>query len=522
MDHSSFGGGPSNPTKDLAYWQGGGSVNRPYDPAVTACLRRLAALGLAALLAACSGTRGPSSPAPAPVPGAFAPSEAGRAAFFFPVAVPLAEVGRIVEATLPPRMSDERKAEISGALEDDFYRYALERGPVAVGFADGRLSFAFAVHGRLTIGGRLRPLGLPVEQTVEIAARVHGTAAPAITPAWQPDPRPSARIDVDRADLQVLRLFSVSVRGFLQDQLDPVLDRELQRAAGRLLADLALRRKAEAAWRSLHVARRVADGETLWIRFQPMAISLAPVTVKDAVLHTGFGITGMVSLGLGSPLAPPPVALLPPLGRNAERAGGFEVEVPVAAPPAELSRWVDAALRGMRFRAGRDREFTIRSASLGAEGDRLLLTLAFATGGRDGTLILRGRPALDPGTSVLRLADLDYDLDSGSLFLKLANRLHRTELLARLQKAAHLDLAPLLARADRETARAVRGLLPAGLSGEVRIEPVHVLGVGVAGGQVWARCRVAGAISAAAFQDPAAAGAAPRPGFGYSEGTTRD
>ncbi len=425
---------------------------------------------------------------------------------------------RIVEASLPLRMNDERRQEISGALEDDFYRYTLERGPVAVGFADGRLSFAFAVHGRLTIGGRLRPLGLPVEQTVEVEGRVHGTASPAITAAWQPDPQPSARIEVDRADLEVLSLFSVSVRGFLQNQLDPVLGRELQRAAGRLLADLALRHKAEAAWRSLHVARRVAAGEDLWIRFQPMAISLAPVTLKDEMLHSGFGITGMVSLALGNPLAPPPVALLPPLGHDAERAGGFEVEVPVAAQPAELSRWVDAALRGMRFRAGRDREFTIRSASLGAEGDRLVLTLAFETGGRhgehSGRLILRGRPALDPGTSVLRLADLDYDLDSGSLFLKLANRLHRAELLARLRKAAHLDLAPLLARADRETARAVQGLLPAGLAGEVRIEPVHVLGVGVAGGQVWARCRVAGALSAVAPQGLAPAtrggGEAPR------------
>jgi Domain of unknown function (DUF4403) len=491
-------------------------------------IRRLAALGLVALLAACSGTRSPArqpATAPVPGPGAFAPGEAGRASFFFPVAVPLAEVRRIVEASLPLRMNDERRQEISGALEDDFYRYALERGPVAVGFADGRLSFAFAVHGRLTIGGRLRPLGLPVEQTVELEGRVHGTASPAITPAWQPDPQPVARIDVDRADLEVLSLFPVSVRGLLAGALNPVLDRELQRAAGRLLADLALRRKAEAAWRSLHAARRVADGETLWIRFQPMAISLAPVTLKDEVLHTGFGITGLVSLALGSPLAPPPTALLPPLGRDAERAGGFEVELPVAAPPAELSRWVDAALRGMRFRAGRDREFTIRSASLGAEGERLVLTLDLQTGQRDGRLILRGRPALDPGTSVLRLADLDYDLASGSLFLKLANRLHRTELLARLQKAARLDLAPLLARADREAARAVQGLLPAGLAGEVRIEPVHVLGVGVAGGQVWARCRVAGAISAVSPQDVSPAsrgvGAAPRPGIGYAKGTTR-
>ena len=34
-------------------------------------------------------------------------------------------------------MSDERKQEITSALQDGFYRYTLERGAVEVGFADG-------------------------------------------------------------------------------------------------------------------------------------------------------------------------------------------------------------------------------------------------------------------------------------------------------------------------------------------------------------------------------------------------
>ena len=114
-----------------------------------------------------------------------------------------------------------------------------------------------------------------------------------------------------------------------------------------------------------------------------------------------------------------------------------------------------------------------RSQASGSKADRLVLALDFRTEGRDGRLVLRGRPVLDPGTSVLRLADLQYDLESGGLFLRLADRLHRAELLAGLQKAAHLDLAPLLAPAERETARAIQGLFPPGLHGEVRVEPVH-------------------------------------------------
>jgi hypothetical protein len=128
-----------------------------------------------------------------------------------------------------------------------------------------------------------------VRETVDVSGRVRGTASPAITPDWRPDPRPAARIDLDRADLQVLGAFPVSVRGFLQERLNPVLDQELKGAAGKLLSDLALRRKAEEAWRSLHVARRAVKGENLWIRFQPLEISLARLTLKDGVLHAGIG-----------------------------------------------------------------------------------------------------------------------------------------------------------------------------------------------------------------------------------------
>ena len=264
-------------------------------------------------------------------------------------------------------MSDERKQEISGAIQDDFYRYTLERGGVEVGFSGEWLTFSFPVRGRLTIGGRLG--GLPVQETVELGGRVRGTASPAITPDWRPDPRPAAQIELDRADLKLPGGFSVGIRGLLESRLNPILNQELQKAAGRLLADLSLRRKAEEAWRSLHVARRAVAGENLWIRFQPLGIALARITQKDGSLHTGIGISGQLSLSLeAAPASPPPVTLLPPLRIDAERAGGFELEAPFAASPEELSRWTDRALRGMRFRIGRGREMEVTGAGLGVEG----------------------------------------------------------------------------------------------------------------------------------------------------------
>jgi hypothetical protein len=338
-----------------------------------------------------------------------------------------------------------------------------------------------------------------VSETVEIGGRVMATASPAVTPDWQPDPRPAAWIALDRADLRIVGPFSLSVRSFLEERLNPILNQELRKAADRLLAGLALRRKAEEAWRSLHVARRAMAGENLWVRFLPLEVSLARVGARDGVLHTGIGISGQISLALGPALGPsakpPAVALLPPLRIGTEKAGGFELEVPVAASPEELSRWAGRALEGMRFRVSRDRELEITGAALGVAEDRMVLSLDFRTGGREGTLVLRGHPVVEPGSTVLRLADLQYDLASGSLFLKLADRLHRAELLEKLQASARLDLAPLLGQAERATGEAVQGLFPPGARGTVKVEPVRVLAIGIAGGSVWARCRVTGAIS---------------------------
>lgn len=447
--------------------------------------------------------------APPSVPRPPARVEEGRASFFFPIEIPLTEVRRTIEESLPPRMSDERKQELADGLREDFYRYSIERGPVEVGFSGERITFVIPVKGKLTVGGRLRPVplgrGLPVQETVDFSGWVRGTASPAITPDWQPDPQPTAQIDLGRAELRILDVFSVRVVSFLEGRLNPVLNQELRQAATRLVANLGLRRRAETAWRDLHVLRRAVPGENVWIRFQPTGISLAPIIGNGTgALRTGLGISGRIALTVGSAPGPAPVpSPLPPLVLDGPRSGGFEMEVPVAASPEELSRVAGRALQGLRFRADRTREIVIDTAKLGVEGDRLALALGFHTEGKggahSGTMILRGRPAFDAPLRALRLVDLQYALDKGDLGLRLLDRLHRAELLARLEKDARLDLAPLLARAERETAQALQSLFPPGFKGDVKVEPVQVLDVGVADGAVWARCRVAGTASALAL-----------------------
>jgi hypothetical protein len=458
----------------------------------------LVCAGLAA--SACASIPGrPSPELPAPSRPLTDP---GTASFFFPVEVSLAELGRMLDAAVPRRMADTRKEEVADALREDFYRYEVERGPVEVGSSGEWLTFRFPVRGTITVGGRLRPIplgrGLPVEETIELDGEVSGTAVPSVAPDWRLDLSPMAQITLARADLMLLDVVPLNLRTLLEEKLNPVLNRELRNAAGQSAAGLVLRKEAEAAWRALHFARKGVNGEDLSIRFRPSEITLAKISESGGVLRTGLGISGEVSVALGGEVTPPPVSPLPPPRQVDGGEGRFELEIPVVATPEELSGLLDRSLRGSRHRLGRSRAMIVTAAKVEADGDRLLILLDFqeseAKSGRaGGTLRLRGRPVFDPAKNVLRIADLQHDLATKNLRLRVASRLHREKLLKGLEKAARLDFTPTLRDLEAEARTALRDVLrPRGVRGEVTLEPVQVLSVGVADGALYARCRVAG------------------------------
>jgi hypothetical protein len=414
----------------------------------------------------------------------------------------------MLDASVPKRMADTRKEEVAEALREDFYRYEVERGPIEVGSGgEGRLTFRFPVQGKITIGGRLRPLplgrGLPVEETIVLDGEVAGTAVPAVGEDWRLDLDPVAQVFLSRADLTILNVVPVNLRALLEEKLNPVLNRELRGAAGAAAAGLVLRKEAEAAWRALHFSRKGLNGENLWLRFQPAEISLAKISEVGGVLRTGIGISGQVSMALGGEGKPPAVSPLPPPRLVEGGEGRFEFEIPLVASPAELSGLLNQSLKGSRHKLGRSRSMTVTAAKVEPEGDRLLISLDFLEtqgkggSGAGGTLRLRGRPVFDPAKNTLRIADLQYDLATKSLRLRIANRLHREKLLKGLEKAARLDFTPTLRELEAEARTALRDVLrPRGVRGEVTLEPVQVLAVGVADGAVYARCRVAGATTA--------------------------
>ena len=437
----------------------------------------------AALLTACARPAPVLIDPPAPPPGVrILPDDVGHASFFLPVEVPLTEVRRRVEASVPRQIEEQRREEYSPLLEEESWRLLATRGVLDVGFAADRFVFRFPVVGRLTFAGRLRPVRVPVRESVDFSGVVTGWVQPALAPDWQLRLDSHAQLDLSRAEVEVFKVVKVGLRGLLQDEIDPILDREFRKAAERAVADWKLREQAAAAWKALHFSQEVLDGEGLWLRFRPQEVRIAPLRAEGGRLRTGLSIAGQVHLGFSQgahgAAAPPAPAPLPPPGVLAEPSGRLEIEVPVLASDADLSRLAAKRLQGIRHKVG-GYEMDISGASLRVLGDGLLVALdfqargPFARGAR-GRLFLRGQPVFDPQAKVLRLAGLDYDLATRSRLLHTAGWLLRSDLLASLERETRFDVAAILRDADRQAQEAVQGLrFPAGLKGEVRLDSRH-------------------------------------------------
>lgn len=461
-------------------------------------MRSLALLLAAALLlTACSRPETVLIDPPAPPPGVrILPDDVGHASFFLPVEVPLAEVRGRVEASVPRQMEEQRREEYSPLLEEDSWRLLATRGLIDVGFAADRFVFRFPVVGRLTFSGRLQPVRLPVREAVDFSGTVTGSVKPSLAPDWQLRLESHAQLDLSRAEVEVFKVVKIGLRRLLQDEIDPILEREFRRAMEQAAADWKLREQAAAAWKALSFSQEILNGEGLWLRFRPEEVRIAALRPAGDRVRTGFAIAGQMRLGFaeGAREAPSP---LPPPGVLAEPSGRLEIDVPVLASDADLSRLAAKRLQGSRHRVG-GYEMDISGASLRVLGDGLLVALdfeargPFARGAR-GRLFLRGQPVFDPQAKVLRLAGLDYDLATRSRLLHAAGWLLRSDLLASLERETRFDVAATLRAADRQAQEAVRSLrFPAGLQGEIRLDSATVTDLIVSDGYLYARCRITG------------------------------
>ena len=135
-----------------------------------------------------------------------------------------------------------------------------------------------------------------------------------------------------------------------------------------------------------------------------------------------------------------------------------------------LTQLVEAQLKGKTFPEDGSGpvDVTVKSASIAASGDRLLISLlvhakekkSFFGLGAEATVHIWGRPRLDQAAQTLRLADVELAVESEAAFglLGAAARAAIPHLQQALADRMVVDLKPFASNAQRKIAAAIADL----------------------------------------------------------------
>jgi hypothetical protein len=147
--------------------------------------------------------------------------------------------------------------------------------------------------------------------------------------------------------------------------------------------------------------------------------------------------------------------------------GRIAIGVPIDVPFTEVNKLLEAQLKGRSFPEDGSApvEVTVRRATVAASGERLLISLLVKANekkswfgfGAEATIHVWGRPVLDKDKQILRLTDVELDVQSEAAFglLGAAAQAARPQLRAALAERTTVDLKPFAADARKRIAAAI-------------------------------------------------------------------
>jgi hypothetical protein len=366
-------------------------------------------------------------------------------------------------------------------LLQDTLHWSATVAPVRVFDAGaGRIGFETTVRGKATVEGKVKVEtkvkkylgglgglfdwvvkqvpGVPVSETVDFAGTARVTLLPTLRGDLTLDPGLTVSVHVAEAKMKLVgKLIPLSLSGEVQKAVDKKLPDMTAELSKQITATLNLREATHKAWNNMSKPIRLAQAPAAWLQIKPAELMLADPRVVDGELRIDVGMRSVVSVSTTEPPARSfgsPVLRKAPLDPN---GGTFSVSIPASASFADLTKASRSLLarHGGEFRVGKGR-VNVNDVSFGSIGDRVLVRVNIVASYGSlferirGSLYLTGRPVLEAGGKVLRVEELDYEVQTRNVLVGAADWLLHPAFVQQLQKLAVLNIAAMERRAIQE------------------------------------------------------------------------
>jgi hypothetical protein len=408
-----------------------------------------------------------------------------------PAAIALSAIRDMMEAQAPRDLSGKRDNPMGRLLQNAELGWTVTRGPLALtGRPEGLtvltpLNGTFRLTGQIgaqvgnavggitgALGGLLNEqlgkqmgdlTGRVLDQRADVRGNITMNARPSILPNWRMEPNLTGQANIGDANFSV-----AGVRLNLSREVKPLLDRAVNEQLGALQArirnnpaiEIVARREWAKMCRAFPVGKPVPGLPDLWLEVRPIgAVAAQPKIDANAVtLTVGVRAETRVVTAETKPECPFPATI--DLVDPGEQ-GRVSVGVPIDMPFTEVNKLIEAQLKGKTFPEDKSGpvEVTINRATVAASGDRLLITLRVKANekkswfgfGADATVHVWGKPVLDTAQQVLRLTNIQLDVESEAAFgvLGAAARAAVPYVKDALAENARIDLKPFASSAGK-------------------------------------------------------------------------
>jgi hypothetical protein len=427
------------------------------------------------------------------------PPVARSSIIVMPVAVSHTAIRDLLEKQAPRDLSGKLDVPQMPMLASMDLGWSVSRGPFTVANRSEGLAVSTALTGSMR-GGRLPGStgegGLPgnlqnllggflrgnaaapdrqdqadrsSDQRAEIRGSTTLIARPVLLPQWRMEPNLTSELSIADASFSLLGM-RLSVPEALKPTLEHVISEQVALLQRRLRDDPTFELAAREQWakmcQSVSLGAMRPDAPHLWLEVRPTRAFAANPRLDPTAVNLTLGVQAETRIvpNETKPDCPFPSQL--DIVEQVEQ-GRFSIAVPIDIPFTELSRLMEAQLKGKTFPEDRGSAFTatVRSINFAASGKRLLISVALRANeaktwfgfGANATIHVWGRPALDPARQVLRFNDLALDIESEAAFglLGAAARAAMPQLVKALEDHAVIDLAPIADSIRKNVATAV-------------------------------------------------------------------
>jgi hypothetical protein len=413
-----------------------------------------------------------------------------------PAAIAHSAIRDAMEAAAPRNFAGKRESPAKDLGLNADIGWTIDRGPLAVAGRPEGLAVTTPLTGTLRATGQIAEqitgqignlsgalgglagslgrdvqkfAGKPFDQRGDIRGNVLVTSRPSIAPNWRVAPNLTARVNIADVAMSI-----AGIRLSVAKEVRPFVDRSVGEQVAALEAkvrnDPFLEQTARREWakmcRSISLGAVGSGVPDLWLELRPTkAFAAQPRVDANAVtLVLGVQAETRVVPAETKPTCPFPekIEIVPQTEQ-----GRIAIGVPIDVPFTEVNKLLEAQLKGRSFPEDGSApvEVTVRRATVAASGDRLLISLLVKANekkswfgfGAEATIHVWGRPVLDKDKQILRLTDVELDVQSEAAFglLGAAAQAARPQLRAALAERTTVDLKPFAADARKRIAAAI-------------------------------------------------------------------